>query len=360
MLNKLGLLLFSALTLTLIITSCNGEETNEPAPIAFDRAALLEDWADLIIIPAYEAYVATLEQMTVATETYITDQNDNNLDALRETYITAYSAWQRASIFEIGKAEELSLSAFSNVYPTDESAIFNNISANGYNLELPSNFDAQGFPALDFLLYGLDTSHYSNVATLDYIRALTSRLHTLANTVLTDWKGGYRAIFIDNDKASGTASVDKLVNDFIYHYERNLRAGKIGIPAGVFSASTLPQAVEAPYSGNSKKLYQIALQNSIEFFEGKSFEGSTMGLSLSDYLEATPNGTAISTTILNQWAIAQEKSLDLTDNLSEQVEINNNLMLEVYDELQKVIVPLKVDMLQALNIQVDFIDADGD
>ncbi len=35
-------------------------------------------------------------------------------------------------------------------------------------------------------------------------------------------------------------------------------------------------------------------------------------------------------------------------------------MLTAYDELQKAVVLLKVDMLQALNIQVDFVDADGD
>ena len=35
-------------------------------------------------------------------------------------------------------------------------------------------------------------------------------------------------------------------------------------------------------------------------------------------------------------------------------------MLETYDELQKAVVLLKVDMLQVLNIKVDFVDADGD
>jgi len=35
-------------------------------------------------------------------------------------------------------------------------------------------------------------------------------------------------------------------------------------------------------------------------------------------------------------------------------------MLSTYDGLQKNVVLLKVDMLQALNINVDFVDADGD
>ena len=35
-------------------------------------------------------------------------------------------------------------------------------------------------------------------------------------------------------------------------------------------------------------------------------------------------------------------------------------MLEAYDELQRAVVLLKVDMIQAMNISIDYVDADGD
>ena len=35
-------------------------------------------------------------------------------------------------------------------------------------------------------------------------------------------------------------------------------------------------------------------------------------------------------------------------------------MTEAYDALQLVVVALKVDMLQAFNVSVDYVDADGD
>ena len=35
-------------------------------------------------------------------------------------------------------------------------------------------------------------------------------------------------------------------------------------------------------------------------------------------------------------------------------------MLRLYDELQQLTVLLKVDLLQALGINVDYVDADGD
>ena len=63
---------------------------------------------------------------------------------------------------------------------------------------------------------------------------------------------------------------------------------------------------------------------------------------------------------MNQWDIAQGEIDGLMDNFATQIEQDNNSMLITFDELQKAVVLLKVDMLQALNIQVDFVDADGD
>ena len=51
---------------------------------------------------------------------------------------------------------------------------------------------------------------------------------------------------------------------------------------------------------------------------------------------------------------------NLTNNLSEQVTIDNSKMTRAYDELQKAVVLLKVDMLQAFSINIDYVDADGD
>jgi hypothetical protein len=42
------------------------------------------------------------------------------------------------------------------------------------------------------------------------------------------------------------------------------------------------------------------------------------------------------------------------------VETNNVAMTEAFDTIQQAVILLKVDMLQALDIRVDFVDADGD
>ena len=122
--------------------------------------------------------------------------------------------------------------------------------------------------------------------------------------------------------------------------------------------------MEALFSGvYSKQLLLAGFQATRDFFSGRSTNGSIDGIGLDDYLDevAIVNGTeSVATAIMNQWDLAQVEIDGLMDNFATQIEQDNNSMLMAFDELQKAVVLLKVDMLQALNIQVDFVDADGD
>jgi hypothetical protein len=51
---------------------------------------------------------------------------------------------------------------------------------------------------------------------------------------------------------------------------------------------------------------------------------------------------------------------ELDENFYNQINDNNTKFLRVYDAIQEVVVLLKVDMLQLLSINVDYVDADGD
>ena len=59
-------------------------------------------------------------------------------------------------------------------------------------------------------------------------------------------------------------------------------------------------------------------------------------------------------------AIAKQKLSDLDENFVNQIGSDNLKFLITYDAIQEVVVLLKVDMLQLLSINVDYIDADGD
>lgn len=363
---------FFIILIVISVFSCGDNGTSGPdtPDDNFDRKELLIDMADGIIIPAYDAYVADVKVLNSFAQSFVVDPSIANLELLRGYWLDAYTSWQYISMFNIGKAEEIGLRNFTNIYPTNTSEIENNISLNTYNLDLPSKNDEQGFPALDYMLYGIGEDRediiakYSDQSYADYLTALTSKLENTGSEVLNDWNDGYRETFIDNDGASATSSLNKVVNDYIFYYEKFLRAGKIGIPAGVFSGDPLSDRVEGYFSKNtSKSLFLIGLEASRRFFNGTNFDTDATGTGLKtylDYLNTINEGTDLTKLVNDQFDVVSDKAASLNDDFSEQVESDNVKMLEVFDELQKNVVYLKVDMLQALNIKVDFVDADGD
>ena len=366
---------FTILLLTVFfLWSCSNNSPSGPNPDDFDREAILVNWADNIIIPAFSDLSETTSQLHSSAESFTTSPTQQNLNSLRNSWENAYLAFQHVSMFEMGEAMQLRFRDNLNIYPTDTTEIKENISEGTYDLELPSLNNSQGFPALDYLIHGLgenDTeilSHYTTSSEAQnyrtYLTDLTLRIDTLTDQILNSWTSGYRDEFVNNSGNGANSSLDMMVNDYIYYYEKHLRAGKIGIPAGVFSGSPLSGHVEAYYSeGFSKALFNEALSASLNFFNGTHFEGEADGQSLDDYLDylnTMKDGADLTSIINNQFQVAMNEAQALNDNFAAQVETDNSLMLATYDELQRNVVNLKVDMLQALNINVDYVDADGD
>ena len=81
---------------------------------------------------------------------------NNNLDDLRNKWLLSYKAWQHVEMYDIGKAMEDYYAFKGNVYPVDTVRVKINIEKGEYDLNNPNNYDAQGFPTIDYLLYGLD------------------------------------------------------------------------------------------------------------------------------------------------------------------------------------------------------------
>ncbi|WP_340103936.1 imelysin family protein [Rhodohalobacter sp. 8-1] len=363
------------LSLTLfIVWSCSDSSTSGLNEDNFDREAILVNWADNIIVPSLENFALEAESLHTAANEFSSNPSQQTLTTLRDTWLESYTAWQHVSMFEMGPAMDLRYRDNLNIYPTDTEEIIDNIEEGTYNLELPSLNNSQGFPALDYLLFGLDdsddailgfyTTHENAAAYKTYITDLSKRIDSLTESVLEDWNSGYRDEFVSNTGSGANSSLDMMVNDYIFYYEKILRAGKIGIPAGVFSGTPLETHVEGYYSEvYSKTLFLESLRASQNFFNGRHFEAETTGESLHSYLEylnTTKNGSSLANLINSQFEEVRMEAQSLSGNLSTQVETNNTEMLLTYDALQQNVVYMKVDMLQALNINVDYVDADGD
>ncbi|MGB3149450.1 MAG: imelysin family protein [Maribacter sp.] len=372
--------IFGILFFLCLVWACSSDsEDEEPIinpgfEVTFERDAMLVNWADNIIIPSYEAFSSDMGTLKASFDVFKADVSEANLISLRASWLTAYKTWQRVSMFEIGPAETVGLRLNLNIYPTDPQKIDAHLSSGTYDLSLSSNRDAKGFPALDYLINGLETTDAAIVAKysteekdalLTYMEAVLDDMTSLSSAVLAEWESGYRDTFVANDGASATASVDRMVNDYIFYYEKFLRAGKMGIPLGVFSGDTLPGNVEAFYEKEvSNQLFLEGLNAVQDFFNGKHYGSSTTGESLASYLDilnTVKNEEDLEAIINNQFNTART----MINGLSAfRAEIENNTpptaMLLAYDEVQKVVPLLKVDMVSAMSISIDFVDADGD
>ncbi|GAA4290765.1 imelysin family protein [Aestuariibaculum suncheonense] len=366
----------SVVLLALVVIACSSSDGGESKPKDnFDRQTMLVNWADNIIIPVYQDLDSKLSALVEAKNTFTVTADQTNLEALRTAWLNAYKVWQYAEMFNIGKAEGIYYSSYMNIYPASAAEIEANIANGGYDLGLANNQDAVGFPALDYLLYGVagDDSAILEVYNTNanasgyktYLSDVIDKMKSLTETVLNDWTSTYRDTFVNSAGNTATSSTNKLTNDFIYYFEKGLRANKFGIPAGIFSGGVLyPEKVEGYYNQDvSKELALVALQASQDVFNGKAYNGTTNGSSFDDYLDylqTITDGEDLTALINAQMNTARTQIQTVNTNFSSQVENDNTKMTLSYDELQKVVVLLKLDMVQAMNISVDYIDADGD
>lgn len=354
--KRITFLLFSGL---LLLTSACGPDNatpeENPTPVNFDRRAMLTNWSEEVITPAYRNIYSELGLLDFARDNYMVEPSAEHFAALKLAFDNVYLKWQGLSPFLFGKAEEIRLRGRMNTYPTNESLIEENINDPfSVNFDLPSQTAAQGLPALDYLLYGPEAAtRFTDEKYRLYLSLLIDQMISLTHNAYMDWEASTEA-FVQNDGNSATASIDRMVNDYIFHYEKFLRAGKVGIPAGVFSDTPLPDRTEAHYSGNSKALYLAALAASKAFF---SEHGLAQYL---DALNVMRDGELLSTKINNQFSAIEGAAQPVGLDFAEQILTDNSKMLRLYDEMQRLVVLLKVDMLQALSINVDYVDADGD
>ena len=275
-------------------------------------------------------------------------------------------------MFDIGVAEEIYFKNRMNIFPANVEKIENNISNLEFNLDDSDNFASQGFTALDYLLFGIAqddddiiTKYSDSSQNYDsYMVAITSKMIELTISVKSEWEGSYRDSFVGSTENTATSSINIMLNNFVFYFEKGYRANKFGIPAGVFSGGPLPDRIEA-YNGEIySQILALEATTAIEnFFNGIAYgDPNSTGLSIKNYLDFIESDVSdkLSARINNQLQTGKNKINKLNANFKKQIEDNNNEMLLTYDAIQRTVTLLKVDMLQKLNVSVDYADADGD
>lgn len=367
------------LMIACLLTGCGGSNDSEPAVDPLDRAPMLAHWADNIIIPSYEKFEVKLDAMIARADAFAATPTTVALSELRVAWAEAYTEWQRVELFEFGPGDRNTIRNFFNIYPADVTGIIQNFDDPAANLALPAAYARQGFPALDYLINGLAENDEYTIALyttdpdaakrLAYLNRLTSRMKSILDAVISDWKGGYRNTFVNQTGLDIGSSTSNVVNSYVLNYERFIRSGKIGIPSGAMTSNAgvkYPEKVEAYYKRNlSLSLAKAAHKASVDFFNGISSSNGTSGFSLKSYLdllgaEDASTAKTLSQLINDQFVSVDEKLGELDNDLHKQILTDNQSMIDTYDEMQQVVRMLKVDMTSAMSITITYTDNDGD
>lgn len=346
-------------------------------PDEYDRASLLTNLADNIIVPAYQELQTKVNDLQSKVAAFVATTNQANLTDLRGSWNETLLAWQTVSLMEVGPGANTGQRVQLNIYPIDTALINSNITNGGYNLEAAGNLTAKGFQAMDFLIHGyqkndteileLYTSDAHTTSRKTYLSDLSSNLKMHIDNITSEWVTTYRNTFVSNsaDNSVGS-SIGQFVNAYVMHYEAHVRKGKVGLPAGKFNGFSqlpMPNHVEAFYKDESLPYLIQALRGAKKIFEGQTLDGSTNGVGLDDYLNfvnAKLNGGKLSEVISNQFDVTIAKAQTLSDPFSQEVQNNQTGVFELYDELQKIVAYLKTDMASELGVQITYVDNDGD
>ena len=372
--GKRLIFVFVAIVLFGAIISCSDDDTdNDPArEVNFDRAALLQNLADSVIVPDYNRLTSAVFVLKTTILSFHETPSLSNLGFAKAAFEASYRAWQRVNFYNFGPATEgAPLNEAYNSYPVDEALVLSNASSGVKSVDAPENYSAKGFPALDYLLYGLAASdelilqRFVEDTLLSYhMGIIATDLEGGMTNVANGWDKLYVASFVKQDGTDATSSVSLLTNELIRHFEQRLRDQKFGFPLGKSpkaNGEAQPDAVEGRYSELSVGLARENLIAMKKLYRGHGdLEDESVGLD--DYLQAfevTKEGEPLAGLIENQFSNTIESLRLLPRPLHRTVANNPSRVASVYEQLVQQASYLRDDMAATFGVSLTFRDGEG-
>jgi len=360
-----------------VATACTDNEGTTDND-SFDRAIMLEQMADNIIIPDYASLQTLVGTLKTNTEAFTANPTTNNLASAKQAWQAAYMQWQRASLFDFGPAVNNfgtlreNIGTFPVTINTTVDANNNerigiedfiaqgDVSLNNFNR------DTHGFLAVEYLLYGADeatvvqqVSQSANRAA--YLNSLVNDIEAEVTAVYNAWTGSYRQTFIENTGTDAGSSASLLFNEFSKGYEL-IKNFKVGLPAGKRPNQTSPEPTktEAFYSGMSLELIKANFDAVVKLWNGQDAAGQD-GTGFVEYLQSVEGGEALITSTQTQIS-ATLAAINAIPNgaLSQTIESNFTAVDNAHTEMQKLTRFFKSDMESLLGIAITFNSGDGD
>lgn len=350
---------------TLSLSSCTededsavtGEEQNQPS--ATDFTDLLTNQVNEVIIPTMVTYQNKMTAFVSAVNGLAASIDAVNLTATRNAHKKAYLAYQAVAVHNYYATANTGLIENTNLYPVDPAVLDNLISNRSFNFGTTAQERANGFPAIDYMLYhASDGVAYFNADgnRIDFLSALVTSMKSKSDDLVAQWSGNLITNFVSNGGTDLGSSISVQLNESLVYYEDHIRENKVGIPIGKLGPNDSPipadatkiesyhQSLSAGNEDFTLELVKAAIEEMEDFYLGES--------------SLQVNGTGYDDILLirNQAAVDQDiKTLFTTiyTLIDERSSISGNP--ELYNNIQALVTIYKSDLLPLLNVQ----DSDG-
>lgn len=353
--------------LSILVLSCKKEKTKQTA--TYDRGAWLTYTADEIIIPQFQLFGESVNELATAIDSFNLNPNSKNLSDLKAALTQSRVDYQKIRSFGFGPAENNGLFNALEIFPANTTLIESYISSGSYDLESAASIGTRGFPAIEYLLY-----HDSDSIILSEFTTQNNRIQFLQNLksnaldhvlpVITEWTTSYRNTFVNANGTDVGSSLSLLVNHFNISLELAKNA-KLAIPMGKRSLGTIfPEKVESPFEENSLEYLEEQTLSMSNLFNGISVFDGSKGPSLANYvttLGANFGNTQTSNHINTYFQNVLNGISKIKPTTLKSAVISQNADLEqVYSDYQSLVIYTKTEMPSILGVSITYQDNDGD
>jgi predicted lipoprotein len=182
---------------------------------------VLEAIADEVIVPSYEALVASFEQLATDVDAVCAAPSEEALATARGSWQEVATAWRATRPVGVGPAMERRLAAAIGFQA--RAAALDELLAGDDPVD-PAGLEGagaavKGIAALELGLFGEGADALAGPGDprrCTYLASATGLAQAATAEVLADWTDGYRDTFVEGMDGDPQSSVDAIVNELIF------------------------------------------------------------------------------------------------------------------------------------------------
>lgn len=363
--KKTGLIFIAFIAVLIGVVACKKDDPDDVKP-GFDRVAMLTEYRDKFILPAYQEALTKSTALSDAAASFVAAPSTAQLSDLQTAWVSAAVTWQKACMYNFGPAGESgilkSLQEELATFPVSENKLNTILSTGTWNTN-DFNRDARGFYSVEYLIFDPTVDAQTIVERFnaqirkDFLLALCNDIRTRIANVQNAWSS-YSAEFVNYSGTDAGSSLSLMFNEFVKSYE-TVKNFKFGLPLGLRPGQTAvaPELLEARYSKISFRLAKVHYNHIVEIYRGldetKSFKG---------YLKTVTGGeTLVAETEAQLVVLANQfNALDENMDMADRIQNDPQALIDLHTELQKNTKNFKSDMSSLLGIAITYTSGDGD